>query len=228
MSLQYPQRENLEFFLCIYLPGFLIAIAFLIVIHQEHWIDKLIIDYQKLEHPKVQVQDKKATLNKLNPDNVNNINSGLVLAIYALYFIAVPLIFGTLTDGLRHSCSRLCGNRFNIKFLKWRYPTRAGYMDWVNDQNEKSFNEAIYIRKIDKSDLLFHAYEFFGNIIFSIVFLFLAYMYYQSDPQIKDILIIFSLAVVSIALCLIFMYVFWKENEEHCKKWLLYREDDYQ
>ena len=236
--MKFPEKEGLEYFICIYLPGFVIAIAFLSLATHEHWIEEILLGIEENTRAEAKAEaeqtSSQAGLKKLKEleeaDYLKIINSGIVLAFYTFYFIASPFLFGSLADGFRHSCSRCLYKWFKLKLFEWRFPTKAGYMKWVVGANKDIFNENIYLRRVDKSYFLYHTYEFFGNVASSTIILSSIYIGHLIHTQTLTENIThpkFLMVAFLLILCLFSMNTFWKENETLCKDWDLYIDEDY-
>lgn len=235
-SLQFPEKTSLDYFISIYLPGFLTALVFLSVVDQECWIDEIYINSDSSrvcteEHTGESGKELDKPCGAGNSESNNTylhfVNSGIALALYTVYLIAAPLLFGTLSDGLRHFFSRtlysfisyisckycnfLESLRECLEFLRWRFPSKQGYVEWKKD----GLSENIYLRRVDKSYFLYYTYEFFGN--FSITIFISGIILFFEGKDITGMPIIVG-SIVFI-FCIFSMKAFWDDNNELCDKW---------
>lgn len=199
-SSPFPERSMFEYIISIYLPGSLVAIVFLYAIEANGLANDFIKGI-----PSYTSSDGKS--NDFDKNAINN----LLLALYAFYFISAPFIFGALVDGFRHCISECCRKKFS--FLNWNYPNKEGY----KKTEKEKLSENIYSRQVDKSYLLYHAYEFYGNFISAILTGW--FIYFLSFN--KYVFLITS-TFFTIILCVFSMYHFWKENNRLSNDWGLY------
>lgn len=208
-SSPFPERSMFEYIISIYLPGSLVAIMFLYVI-EDNGLAKVFLDG---------ISNNTDT----DTDTGTEANKNLYLALFTYYFISTPFIFGALVDGFRHFISDLLMSSIcseaKPSFLKWNYPTRAGYAKIKHELSEN-----IYSRQLDISYLLYHAYEFYGNFCSAILIAFVIYVlncisikYFNSSS-----IFLFFIALFTFILCIVSMRHFWKENNRLSNNWELY------
>lgn len=146
----YPEKSAIEYFISIYLPGFIIAILFLYHINHDHILIKIL-----------------PSLSENPPNELKETIGNTLVGVYTIYFITVPVIFGLITDSLRHIFSSMVFWCFDIKWLVWSFPTKEAYIESSN----LKISETILLKRASRSYLLYSVYEFFGNIFFSLIFI---------------------------------------------------------
>ncbi|GJL76468.1 hypothetical protein [Nitrosomonas sp.] len=114
--MQYPRREGLEYFISVYLPGFLTAIVLISAAAHDKWIHNILLppDNVSTDSSNTSAKEQNEEKNDVNdtsdnsltdeknkkPEKLNTklINNSLTLAFFAFYFIVgqyLPLIRAT-------------------------------------------------------------------------------------------------------------------------------------
>jgi hypothetical protein len=215
-ALNYPEKSGIVYFISVFLPGFIIALVLLYALAHEPWLRELLPEEPKVDkggsmedHPNVAVSFMSGS-------------GGALIAIYSAYLIAAPFMFGLISDAMRHMISRFTLFIFKklgcswFQWLRWNFPTKEGFLQ--SDKCPK-LSENILLRRADKSYLLYHTYEFFGNTFFAILISSVILIISPSSSMHIDYYILTFVIALSAIFCSFSMYSFWLDNEELCEVW---------